>query len=54
MNLYVDLREQWGVLVFSPKRACLAYARLAATRTSWFCELSLRRWAPVLSESLSR
>jgi len=36
-------REQWWALVFSPKRACLAYARLQRLAQAISCELSLRR-----------
>jgi len=29
-------REKWWALVFSPKRACLAYARFTKARPSYF------------------
>ena len=46
--------EQWRVLVFSPKRACLAWARLKVTRLRCRRELSFRRVALVLSERTQR
>jgi len=46
--------KQWGRLVFSPKRACFAQARIAES-LPWCCSsISLRRPKLVLSDALSR
>ncbi|QCD95758.1 hypothetical protein DEO72_LG6g454 [Vigna unguiculata] len=47
-------REQWRTLVFSPRRANLAQARVPEVAPWNLHELSLRRQAPVLSDSPSR
>jgi len=48
------LQEQWWVLVFSPKRACLAQARFTTTCQGFLLELSLKRRAFVLREGSSQ
>jgi len=48
------MREQWWALVFSPKRACLAKARLTEAHSCYLSESSFRRPTLFLSEQTSR